>query len=194
MQGRSLFDEPEFQKLAREYEERWRPRHGTVATIDDVVAGRWYVLELEPGREVWAIRHVVDRMHLGCYVPVRREARYYYRGVARIVTRALFVGYGFVLSRGIKQHWQTITACPGVRGIMTITTDAEIEGTTVTAPAIIGSAMIDMFKAVENGQDAVLAGQLQEHQDELTRVYRRRFARRYGRATSPPPEPIEIVP
>jgi transcription antitermination factor NusG len=191
MQGRSLYDEPEFQKLALEYAERTMPPMPSTAVIDDVVRGHWYGLELVGGREVRGVEEVANRVRLGTYLPMRRTRVSGRRGW-RIVRRPLFAGYGSVLAKKITNYWDAIRACPDVRGIMTITHEGE------RIPAIIALDMIRFIQSKENGNDHVLAGDLQAQQDRLTQDWRKatRLKRHRSRAPERPEhEPlIEIEP
>jgi hypothetical protein len=186
MKGRSLFDDPEFQKLKIEYEERTMPPMPSTARIDDVVRGHWYVLELVGGREPYGVEQVADRVRLGTYLPMRR-LRVPHRKGWRIVRRPLFVGYGLCAG----QEDRPPLGCPGVRGIMTITHEGE------RIPAIVALEMIRFIQSKENGNDDVLAADLQAQQDRLSKEWRanRRKPHRLRDAEPAGPEPlVEIVP
>jgi transcription antitermination factor NusG len=191
--GHSLYNDPEFLKLAVEYAERTMPAMPSPAGIDDV-GGHWYVLELVPFREKLAVEQVADRLHLATYLPMRRERRCDSRGQHFVSRRALFVGYGFVLAKRIARHWDAIKACYGVRGIMTITGDHA----DVAIPAIVDWDFIRFIQSQENSNDHLLAADLQAQQDRLSQEWRKagRLKRRRLRAPERrEPEPlIEIEP
>lgn len=187
--GRSLFDYPGFRRLARQYARRPQPAAPPIARIDDLVDGWWHVLRLVPGQETTAIAAIADRVHLGSYLPMRRERRPGRRGY-RLVSRALFAGYGFVMVQDIARYWDQIKACPGVRGVMMMTTD----GTTI--PATIEDGLIRYIQRLENSADGWVAADLQDQQDELDAAWRRDVGRTKGRQRHqlPRPQPaIEIA-
>ena len=68
--GRSLFDDPEFKRLAREYEAGVPSGSRPVAGVDDAINGRWHVIEMMSGHERVAIERVADYTRLGVYLPL----------------------------------------------------------------------------------------------------------------------------
>lgn len=156
----SLADDPAFAALVRDYAARSALPPVCVAPvmphagIADAVRGRWFVLRLRPGREIEAIDWLANRTGLPFYLPLHRRISYRASGRCRSVSRALFVGYGFVRALNIWRFRGIIAACPLAHGLL-YTRDDTRDGL-LPAHMTIPDDMIEAIKVRENTYDDLL--------------------------------------
>jgi len=203
--GRSLLNDPAFMALARAYQSR--VEQPARARLADVIEGHWYALILLPGSERKAIDRVANDVRLPTYLPMVSEVRANWRGRRRHVRRALFVGYGFVCTADIDALFGRIVACEGVLGVVcedggqpaiVHQSDQDLSpdqrGTMGRGRYIVrfDDELIDFIRAIENGEDGILAdaisraddaGQLADRREPVPAAEptRRRRRRRGGR-------------
>jgi hypothetical protein len=134
---------PEFLKMAREYEARAaaEPILPREAEIMPGVCPAWYILLTGPAQERTAASHLAGR-RFGVYVPEMEETTIH-RGALRTRITPLFRGYVFLFVWNIDWHRDRIMACPGITSIM-----RRIDGSAV----VLSDQLVDEIRAIENAE------------------------------------------